>query len=214
MLSYIYLYDIHNINVATHTMAQYIYRLRKEYPNWLVNHHFPSENDGFFLFLVVYRSTPSSNPNNMKETTQAMSHGPHPSLPSSAVDARPASKHGSTAQLLHASSAKQRWMVFRTERFWWVRGTSATLNGGWINGHFRNRLIGGTYHIFLGLFVSLNFRKYPQNFYGLKNGIYSISILGEDLPLIEWWSLHGNLVMVSWEWDETWSKGDLRRDFV
>jgi hypothetical protein len=49
MLSYIYLYDIHNINVATHTMAQYIYRLRKEYPNWLVNHHFPSENDGFFL---------------------------------------------------------------------------------------------------------------------------------------------------------------------
>jgi hypothetical protein len=36
------------------------------------------------------------------------------------------------------------------------------LNGHWINGPFRNRFIGGTYHIFLADFPGLNFREYPH----------------------------------------------------
>ena len=39
-----------------------------------------------------------------------------------------------------------------------------------VNGHFRNRFIGGTYHIFLAYFLGLCFWRYTPNLYGQTYG--------------------------------------------
>ena len=47
-----------------------------------------------------------------------------------------------------------------------------------INGHFRNRLIGGTYH--KAYFLGLNFREYPHNSYGRKMGYWWDGLFGSS----------------------------------
>ena len=39
-----------------------------------------------------------------------------------------------------------------------------------VNGHFRNRFIGGTYHIYLAYFLGLCFWRYTPNLYGQTYG--------------------------------------------
>ena len=50
----------------------------------------------------------------------------------------------------------------------------------------RNRLIGGTYHIFFGLFVRRNFREYHHNSYGQTYGTNVPPFRILKFPLMKW----------------------------